>query len=348
MHMRPAIRVPIELVIVSAMLGPAASCSGPRPSPNPIPLAEVTPKIVDLGAIEASEATFARGEFVLRNHGTAPLRILGLRASCGCTVPDEPPTVVSPGEAATLHLRVRPKNQSGEQGSLITLFSNDPISPAIDVQVRWTESYAISIDPQSLDLGRIRNGESAESAIDVTTSPGIRKHRLSIQSFNQHVHAFWDETRGPVVRDDGRQVRRLRVRLGPSRDQGSGTARVLISTEDESYSATVPIAWKFGPDIEVTPEAIYRSGVLAGSRVEARVSLAPTQARTLTVRHVEVDGERIDHRDGRLGDGAGSGMVVTFDIKAGRIPGLERHSVRIVLGEAQADIVELPVILSVK
>ena len=187
--------------------------------------------------------------------------------------------------------------------------------------------------------------------VQVTTAARLKQSHLVLQSFDQHVRPSWEEdgdTVGGVHQEAGKRTRGLRVRLENPSDQGVGTARIRIATDDGAYVATLPVAWRLGPEVEVAPSAIYHSGIKVGTYVESRVVLRAKTGKPVAVRRVDLDGRSVDFHATRTESGVNSGQIVTVGIVAGRTPGVERHRAHIFLGERNTDVVELPITLSVR
>jgi len=65
--------------------------------------------------------------FLLRNRGTAPIRVLGCRTSCTCVVPDQIPFSIAPGK--TSQFRVSIIHMPGKSGRIhlpVNLYTDSP------------------------------------------------------------------------------------------------------------------------------------------------------------------------------------------------------------------------------
>jgi len=80
-------------------------------------------KIHDFGDLKLNQKV--NHTFVIKNEGTADLVILGARASCGCTVPDNyTKTPIKPGETGNIPVEYN-ATSGGVQTKTITVTSNN-------------------------------------------------------------------------------------------------------------------------------------------------------------------------------------------------------------------------------
>lgn len=112
------------------LLGAAALLAcGPAPMPGQgdTPRLVVEPARFDFGdARPGSELT---RRFRMKNAGDAPLRILGISASCDCVVSRPDTDVIAPGEATDLRVTLHTGSDVGPVERTVTLTTNDPHRP---------------------------------------------------------------------------------------------------------------------------------------------------------------------------------------------------------------------------
>ena len=69
--------------------------------------------------------------FKLTNTGDAALSITGVQASCGCTTTTLAKSQLMPGESVDLEARVNTTGFSGTVQKLVTVKSDDPVTPSL-------------------------------------------------------------------------------------------------------------------------------------------------------------------------------------------------------------------------
>ncbi len=256
-----------------------------------LPLVAIEPKEVDLGLMGFTPGSSLRGQFTIRNGGTAPLHLFSGDVSCGCTVIDPIPGVLEPGKSTTVHVGVKPKNSTGEQGSSVMFRTDDPVSPAVRVSVRWRERSALTVEPTVVDFGWVGTGHAAERVVAVVVAPELARETFEVKTLDRAVSTSWmaDSTRAD---DGGQGPRKLTVKLEPSREPGDGAATLVIRDAHSPYSVSLPVSWKSGPPITVTPKAFFHSKVRPNTKVANRLVVRSATGNAIRVSGFDVDGER--------------------------------------------------------
>ena len=110
----------------------------------------------DLGAIPSNETqSFSWG---YRNDGNAPLEIIAMNPSCGCTASVADPKRTVAGATGTLRVTYDPAGQSGDVRKTLTVVTNDPLHPRTILTIR---AKVLSTDDEVLPNGHPRfSGQS--------------------------------------------------------------------------------------------------------------------------------------------------------------------------------------------
>jgi hypothetical protein len=85
-------------------------------------------------------------DFELRNEGTAPLNVTDVRPACGCTVAEFDATI-APGATGKVHAVLDPSSFKGAIAKGITVLTDDPAQPRIELTVKATVEPLINVDP---------------------------------------------------------------------------------------------------------------------------------------------------------------------------------------------------------
>ncbi|MFH1746241.1 MAG: DUF1573 domain-containing protein [Planctomycetota bacterium] len=141
------------------------SAAGPR--------LELSSTVLDFGEVWQGEE--AKGEFVIRNIGTAPLTI-AVKSSCGCAVPTKPKSPLAPGESDIMTIQYDTIKRKGEAKQRVTLTTNDPAQQHVRIDVR----------------GRVKPLYSA------TPADGIFFHRLHSGKIDSRTITFENKYEGPM------------------------------------------------------------------------------------------------------------------------------------------------------
>ena len=221
------------IALAFALSAVAALAQAPAPLAPKIVCAE---PIFDFGERENSETV--EHHYVVRNEGTLSLEIRGIRATCGCTVAKPDDELIPPGGQTKIQARLDLRGRSGMQIKTISVLSNDPQTPTLNLQMRGTAVQGLRAEPSTLFFGRVGPG-------------GVRTRSFAIVSGRgpfQVLEVRPDQT-GLSVRpldpepgDDG-ALHRFELTLDDSIPAGTLNTRLQVRTDlgaDRDFS--IPVA----------------------------------------------------------------------------------------------------------
>jgi uncharacterized protein DUF1573 len=96
----------------------------------------VDPPSFDFGSVRAER--LLQKDLALRNFGDAELVITKVSTTCGCTVAGGYRKRVPPGGSTTLRISFTTPAKAGPTAQTVTLQTNDPVRPRLDVMVKAT------------------------------------------------------------------------------------------------------------------------------------------------------------------------------------------------------------------
>lgn len=122
-------------------------------------------EIYDFGKVE-EEGGPAVHQFDFTNAGTRPIRILSVKASCGCTTPDWSKEPVAPGRAGFIQASFNPKGRPGYFNKSLTVMTDFDSNPIV-LQIK----------------GHVENDQSPDH--EISDYPSAKGNlRLKVSSFN--------------------------------------------------------------------------------------------------------------------------------------------------------------------
>ena len=131
------------------------------------PKAVAVEPVKDLGLVPKGEK--AAHEFVIRNDGDAPLQIQEVRAACGCTVA-EYDKVIAPGQTGKVRMSVDTATFSGPIAKGVTVFTNDPATPQMELTVRANVEPFVKVQPGYARYSMVQ-GEKEGTIIQTLWTP---------------------------------------------------------------------------------------------------------------------------------------------------------------------------------
>jgi len=110
-------------------------------------------------------------EIVVSNVGKAPLKILKIRSSCGCTAAKPKRDELGPGESDTILVTYNTKKNKEIVSQTITFHTNDPKRPRVALQIKGIVKKVFDIQPNPrLTFGRIERNETAVQSIELRSN----------------------------------------------------------------------------------------------------------------------------------------------------------------------------------
>lgn len=222
---------------------------------------ELMPESIDFGQVAVNSTKDVT--LKITNKGTFQLRIEGYEADAPFLAP-EGPTIVPTGRSSTVTVGFLPTALGAQQGTL-TLTTNDPDAPTIDVPLSGTGiEAAVTVDPTSIDFGEVlwtRTAQPERRTITVT-NPGSDSFDLtSLTLVDTASNAFALEGAMAAIKTYApRASATFEVTYRPNR-RGAVNGKIRLTTTTRAAPVIeVPLEAKgVGPEINLC------TGVLGGS-----------------------------------------------------------------------------------
>lgn len=130
------------ILALCAVLGLAAAL--PAQVAGQHPKAVAVEPVKDLGTVPKGDKVAY--DFLIRNEGKAPLEITNVQPACGCTVAEFDKTI-APGQTGKVHAVVDTTTFNGPISKGVTVYTNDPQNPQIELTVRAKVEPYINVKP---------------------------------------------------------------------------------------------------------------------------------------------------------------------------------------------------------
>ncbi len=273
--------------------------------------------VYDFGELENTRSV--DHEFILRNEGAETLEIIRVHSGCGCTVAKPNDMKIRPGGETAIRVRFSLKGRTGRQAQKVTVISDDPFNPRLDLTLTGEALSAITVNPERLFWGNIHKDEPHEQVV------AIKFHRdlpVSVKSAVIQDPMFSVETK---VVSDGESYEVV-IKTAP--DPAPGPFDCALRVETDARSApdiVVPMSGRVVGDVYAVPHEIIldsRSVDLASRFIIVR------SARNLPFKVLEVESPDESIEVSVRQSGASRYMVDLKKVAAR--PGLDGAVVRII------------------
>lgn len=166
-------------------LGSGLSADNPVPTPPPVPApapeapAKPEPALVadktevDFG--QAAQNQILPAEFLLKNTGTKPVRIVKLLADCGCYDATTNLDVIPPGAEAQVKVNFHTLVWSGPLTKKLRVLSDDPARSELIVPLKVNIVAGVVVDPGRFGFGDVLQGEAPTKVLHVKWYEGVGK-----------------------------------------------------------------------------------------------------------------------------------------------------------------------------
>jgi hypothetical protein len=279
---------------------------------------------------ERSNSETVEHVFILKNSGDLSVEIGHVRASCGCTVAKLSEKIIRPGEQVELSSRLNLRGRRGKQRKRITVHSNDPDTPRMQLYLEGTAVAPMTAHPNRIFFGQLGTEQDASRTVNIT--PGKEPlHVKNVISTDKH---FVPELE---VVEDGRNYK-VHVRTKPPLPQGRLRGHVRVSFVEDKPDINIPIQASVQGPLAYAPQEI----VLAkqGSRPVTRyVVIRPGTVKHFQIKEVQPPADDIQVKIHPIG---GNGFRIEL---SNMVAGDELHGseLKIMTDAAQMPELSIPI-----
>ena len=148
----------VLLAVGGAATAQAADASGP--------VATVPQPTHDFGFVVADQRL--THTFTITNSGDEPLEIFKVRPGCGCTIANEHPKWIAPGDTGDFPFTLSTKRMKGKFSKPITVETNDPNNKSLRLTLTGQVQELINISPAFVQFGRVEPDQTQTRKVMIT------------------------------------------------------------------------------------------------------------------------------------------------------------------------------------
>jgi hypothetical protein len=222
----------------------------------------------DFGTVARGAETVYR--FEITNIYKQPMKILGVRSSCGCTSPTIENNTINTYDKAYLVAKFNTHTFVGLHGATLTVTFGAPYPAEVQVRVHGNIRGDVVFSPGAIEFGKVDEGEIREQRINVSYAGRADWRIVDITNDNDYFEVEMEE----APRTYGKVNYNLVVRLKENVPVGFIKDQLTVVTNDRrADSQRIPlfVAGHVVPEISVTPETLVLGNVKAGEPVTKKV-----------------------------------------------------------------------------
>jgi Protein of unknown function (DUF1573) len=166
--------------------------------------------------------------FTIANDGDENLQLLGVRATCGCTVAEIETDSVAPGRTGKIKVTFDSRGYSGKIRKIVTVSTNDPAHGRLRLGFEGEVLTRFSIEPSVIYLRDVDQdkGKIAELIFEDNTDDNIEITDLSVDDRRLTVRVI------KLSRPGSRYRAKIVVTIPPGLPEGSFDTHLKIRTND--------------------------------------------------------------------------------------------------------------------
>ena len=212
----------------------------------------------DFGAINAGSKV--KHEFAFRNEGDADLVVQRIVSPCGCTVANSSSNgVIAAKSAGTFNVEFDSTGFAGEKYKPITVYSNDPDRPTLQLSIKAKVNPEVEVSPQNILFGDVvKSRGSLDQQVTISIPAGSKASIGDVRAFSKYIKLS-------EISASPRQ-RKLAVSLAPNAPLGELRDRVIVSLlNSATETINIPVFGVIKGDIKLSPSALS-FGIIEGTQ----------------------------------------------------------------------------------
>lgn len=228
--------------------------------------------------------------FEFTNTTGAPLNLISVKASCGCTKPTIVTPLVQPGAIAMVKAKFDTMKFQGEKAATVTVGVNKIGSfteyGELQFSVKGKIRKDVVLSPGNISFDNVLASESAEQTVQMKYAGNPLWQILRVESTNPNIAAQAHE----IKRAGGRITYELVVKLSGDQPAGSFADELYVITNDKNVNKMpISVAGRIKGTLEAAP--IKLGTIKQGAKIEKRFLIRGQQP--FSIREVRVGNQRL-------------------------------------------------------
>jgi hypothetical protein len=217
--------------------------------------------------------------FRVVNKTSGPVRISGIRVSCGCTSATALRSYLNPGEETAVVARMDTSLFVGVRSVTIYVQFDRPAFEEVRLWVQANARYDFNVTPDSLAFGQVKRGAAPSAGVLITFYGHADARIVDVHSESNYIRPALQEVR----RLDSEVTYQLSTALRADTPVGKWYTDVWLRTNNPALpQVRVPLTVEVESALSVTPEAVTLGQVHVKGESERRVLVRGTKPFKIT------------------------------------------------------------------
>lgn len=189
--------------------------------------------------------------FRLKNEGADVVRILNVRAGCGCMTAQPGTNAAAAGQSIDLSVVMDLKGRQGAQRKAVYVETDSLETPRLRLELRGTAVPEIDVQPIGVHFGTVGRTGVVEREVILTGRTGLTFHVTGVESRSSQFSAEAETV------EVGHRYK-IRIQCLEPRAAGSWAATLQVQTDHPTFrSIGIPVGVLVAGDIVAVPPSLY-------------------------------------------------------------------------------------------
>ncbi|MFQ5491712.1 MAG: DUF1573 domain-containing protein, partial [Phycisphaerae bacterium] len=189
-------------------------------------------------------------EFIIRNAGDQVLKIISVKPSCGCTVARGYDREIPPGAIGKIPVSLNSKKVHNRFTKYVTVNSNDPVTPALRLQLTGEVRSYVDLAPRTVSIGHVKEGQTVTKSAKLTNNTD---QDLVLTMAQNKIGPFTGEL---IERKPGKEFQ-FKVTASPPYKPKLNNAKFVLKTNlKESPEILVPVTAYVPARLDLRPASL--------------------------------------------------------------------------------------------
>ena len=230
--------------------------------------------------------------FRVTNHTASPVRISGIRVSCGCVTATAQAGLLAPGQSTVILATMDTRKFSGIKNVTIFVHLSQPSNEEVRLWVQANSRDDVTVTPDTISFGQTKRGTMPAGGVTVTFLGNGQWQITGVQCDSNYVKADIQELR----RGAGEVAYQVNAQLRVDAPVGKWFTDIWLKTNNPATPRVrVPLTVEIESALTINPAVVDLGQVKVGGQAERRVIVRGV--RTFKIIEIEGGDDQLKIRD---------------------------------------------------
>jgi len=223
--------------------------------------------------------------FKFTNVGSEPLQITRVSTSCGCTAALLSKKEIFSGDSGEIRATFETKRFEGDQETTITVHSNDPDNPEIDLTIIGAIKRDVAVVPQGINFGDVQKGETVTGSVKLLqlSQNKLVLHRIEVNE------KYLNATTSRFREENSRGIN-IDISLKSEAQVGPLNEVITLHTNlKRRPRIDVPVWANILGRIQVQPEILSLGTISKGRKISQSITVSSNDGKKFHVLKITCD-----------------------------------------------------------